>query len=1110
MSNCRARLCLLAAVSVLSSLSFAVTADRITGTVSNSQMAVLQGNVNRKALPQYDQGAVDPGMQMGTITLLTVSTPAQVNALRTLLAQQQTPGSANYHKWLTPEQFADSFGLSPHDIRQITSWLTQQGFTAIHSARGRNWVTFTGTAAQVESAFNTTIHHYNVNGEMHYANANAPSIPAALAAVVTGMRGLDNFSLRPRGVQRKLRPHPMYDSSEWGDLIAPGDIATIYDYQTLINSGNDGTGYKLAVMGQTDVYLADLNDFRSGFNLPSISCTTNSSGIITACSDPHFSYVLNGTDTGSPSAGDLEESDLDLEWSAAVAPGAQTVFVNTPANSGGVFESFYYAIDNDLAPVISLSYGVCELGDPYILTSTGLPGSDETELMEANSEGITFLNSAGDSGVAECDDSSTVTSTNLATQGLAVSYPASSPEVTGVGGTAIPLENLDNGANAGAYWGTSNGTTGGTAKSYIPEENWDDDYEFYQFCQSNSTNGICEGSENGTGISIVSQETAQEVIGIAQGGGGASNCAINDNDTTCVSGFAQPSWQAVSMSGQGSARFSPDVSFLASPNFPGYIFCTPQSELGLSSTTSSCSPGGSAGITNALSLMNGSEPDPSIIGGTSASAPVFAGIVVLLNQALGANGLGNINPMLYTLAANSSSAFHQISTANNYVYCEVGTPAGLPAALQCPTSGVIGYSAASTSSDAVTGFNLTVGLGSVDVNALATAWNAAVGAQSFTLAPTTEALSASAGGNTNSTTINITPANGFSGTVSLACSRGLPAGATCSFTPVNSTSSTLVVQTTSGATGVQNASVVVTGTSGAVSNSTVVSLTVNTPTEGFTLGANPTSANVVAGNTTSPLTLTVTPTNGFTGTVSFACSGLPSGATCAFNPTTVTGGSGTTQVTIATPASAAAGNDTVTITGTSGSTTNNTTVTLAVTGTNQSFTLAIQGGNPQVEQGATANINITVTGANGFSPANSPLTYTCTTTAPEAQCLYPSGATNTSTVSVQVTTTAPTAAANHPANLGPRIFYAALLPGLLGIVFAAGSRKRSLRGMRMLGLMLVLGASTLWLGSCSGSNNSSTGNQGTPVGSYSVTVTATTGGQAPISNNIQFTLNVVQ
>ena len=163
-------------------------------------------------------------------------------------------------------------------------------------------------------------------------------------------------------------------------------------------------------------------------------------------------------DPGTTLSGDLSEADLDIELSTAVARGAQIVFVNAPATfngnnlvSGGVWEAWYYAVDQNLAPVISLSYGTCEFGDNNVLTSSGADGADEVELKKASSEGITFVNSTGDTGAAECDTPSTVTSAQLATQGLALGYPASSPEVTGVGGTSIPIANLYNDTT---YWTT--------------------------------------------------------------------------------------------------------------------------------------------------------------------------------------------------------------------------------------------------------------------------------------------------------------------------------------------------------------------------------------------------------------------------------------------------------------------------------------------------------------------------------------------------------------------------------------------------------------------------------------------------------------------------------
>jgi len=774
-------------------------------------------------------------------------------------------------------------------------------------ARGRNWLVVSGTAAQVSRTFATEIHRFNVNGEMHVANATAPKIPAGLAGIVTGVRGLDDFHLRPRG---KIKPNYYSSGLNGAQFVAPGDLATIYDINALYSSSTpiDGTGQKIAVIGQTDIYLSDITDFRTGFGLSAINCTTNSSGVITACNDPHFSYVVanNLADPGVPlTSGDLSEADLDIELSSAVARGAQIVYVNAPTNAaggstnGGVWNAWYWAVDNNLAPVISLSYGLCEFGDPFILTSTG-NGADEAELLKANSEGITFVNSTGDTGVAECETStSTNNSGQLATQGLALGYPASSPEVTGVGGTAIPIANF--GSN---YWTQTNGTDGNSvvANSYIPEQAWNDDLEFVDYCQGN-TSSFCTGG-NGTGVAITSEATAQNAIGISSSGGGPSNCAQSTN-TTCVAGFPKPSWQTVTLSGQPSVRYSPDVSFMASPNFPGYIFCTEQSELGLSGSGSACAPGGAVGISNALALKDSNNiPTPPIIGGTSASAPIFAGIVALMNQYLVVNGdistpgLGNVNPTLYKLAANSSNgAFNKVNIGDNNVSCSPNTPTGMPTSIQCPSTGVFGFNAAT--SDAATGYNLVTGLGSVDANKLAVAWSASF--VDFSVAPSLASLSAAAGQPTSPTTITITPIKNFSGSATYSCPSGLPTGATCSFTTINSTSSTLVINTAANMAAGSNIVVTVqaTDTPSGVSKTTTVNLSVSATTESFALasnlGSNPT-LSVTQGQTSGAVNLTVSSssspsfvTNSQTALpLTYSCSGLPSESTCNFSPSTTT------------------------------------------------------------------------------------------------------------------------------------------------------------------------------------------------------------------------------
>jgi subtilase family serine protease len=901
-------------------LSFAEAPDRIAGAIDSGKMVVLKSQIQRRALPQFDQGRVEPSFQLH-VTLLTVPSLIQGKAIDQLLAEQQDPKSPSFHKWITSPEYADRFGLSRNDVAKTSAWLKSLGFSVDKVANGRNWISFSGTASQIESAFRTEIHRYNVKGELHFANATPPSIPAALLGIATGFRGMSDFGPKPMirkasSRVRKVRPGYYYADTGLGDFVAPGDIATIYDLNPLYTAATpiDGTGEKLAIMGQTDVYLADLNDFRTGFGLPTITgCTTATSGAnvgaITSCtssSTANFQYVLTTATDPGVSLGDLTEADLDLEWSAATARGAQIIFVNTASIDGGVFQSFYYAIDNTLAPVISLSYGLCEWDDGGdIETSTGY-GPDETELRMASTEGITFINSSGDSGSAECDPPLTGPPdvNNIATGGLAVSYPASSPQVTGVGGTAIVYPT---GFDSN-YWGTTNGTNGGTAQDPpLPEIAWNDDVELTLLPEFSGTTALSW------------QEDPD--VGIFQSGGGVSNCALQNDpsDTLCVSGFTQPTWQsalALPTAPPTVGRYSPDVSLLAAPDFPGYVYCTPQEELTTDSTyetsTSSCAAGIAAAVNGVLS-GNNYLVDPSIVGGTSASAPIFAGIVTMLNQYLnGANspGLGPINSNLYTLAATSPSAFHQVTTGDNLVYCAAATPSPsyeINSAYLCPgTTGTQVFGWQASNADPTTGYNLVTGLGSVDVNELFTAWNAST-----------------------------------------------------------------------------------------------------TPPPVFTLGVGATSLQVTPGQT-GTATITVTVTSGTPPALTFTCSEASA------------------------PALASSGS-------------------------------------------------------------------VCT--------VSPATPTNATSVSLQIPTFAPTAQLRRPLGSSRGIFFAALLPGLFGIIFTAGSRKRAARGLRFLSLIVVLGFSTLWLSSCS-SNSSSTHNPGTPAGSYSVSVTASTGGANPVTATTTVTLMV--
>ena len=405
--------------------------DRITAPIDARRAVVLKGNVHPMAQPRFDQGPVEPAFRLSYIALMLKKTDAQQAALEQLLQQQQDPASPNYHDWLTPEQYADRFGLSQNDLDRISAWLQSQGFTVEYVARGRNWLAFSGTAGQVRAAFQTEIHRYRVDGEMHFANATAPSVPASLEPLVAGFVGLDDFYRKT-----PKRPAPAFtDGTTGNNTLAPGDLATIYDLTKLYQAGIDGTGQTIAIIGQSDIDPADIQGFRKQYNLPTLKLQT----ILYAKPDP-------GT------TGDLGEADIDLEWAGAVARNAARIYVYG-ANWG---LASIYAIDNNLAPIISLSYGGCEALDKSVWVSY------QQEAQKANSLGITWLASSGDTGAAECDDGE-----KIATQGLAVSFPASIPEVTAVGGTEFN-------EGSGTYWNSTNGANGGSAVSYIPEKAWND------------------------------------------------------------------------------------------------------------------------------------------------------------------------------------------------------------------------------------------------------------------------------------------------------------------------------------------------------------------------------------------------------------------------------------------------------------------------------------------------------------------------------------------------------------------------------------------------------------------------------------------------------------
>jgi len=592
-----ARLALFSICSIMP-ITLLAQADRIAGQVDATHLLKVAGNHSPLAKPAADLGAVDPAMKLNFVHLMLKPSPAQQTDIEQLLTEQQKRDSPNFHKWLKPEQYADRFGVSQADIAKISLWLQSQGFDIITVGRGRRFIAFNATAQQIQNALKTEIHHYRVNGELHFANVTDPSVPAAIQPLVLSFVGLDDFEPKPMLSPKSVKPLETYNNE---NVLGPADLGIIYDVLPIWQAGYTGSGMQLAIIGRSNVQLSDIDTFRSLLGLP--------------VNEPQVILVPGSNDPGIV-MGDEGESDLDLEYSGGIAPDAQILFVYAPA----LFTALNYVVDQQLAPVMSMSYGACELEESSAIATTW-----QTLAQQANTQGITWLNSSGDTGAAACDGGGV----DQATHGAAVQLEPGVPEITGVGGLMFTED-------GGDYW-SSSVTNYASALSYIPEAAW------------NETAASGQLSAGGGGYSIY---------------------------------YTRAAWQVGPGIPAGTARGVPDVAMAAAAQHDPYF-----------------------------TIENGGMY--SLVGGTSAATPTFAGIILLLNQYLGTYGLGNINPNLYWMAQTTTGVFHDIVVGWNGVPCAAGSP-------NCNSSGAFGYYAHA-------GWDAATGLGSVDATQLFDQWSTGAG-----------------------------------------------------------------------------------------------------------------------------------------------------------------------------------------------------------------------------------------------------------------------------------------------------------------------------------------------------------------------------------------------
>src|SRR5581483_1552896 len=702
------------------------------------------GNTHPAAIAKNDRGPVSARLPMSDLVLVLSRSAEQQAAFDAYIESEYDSGSPNFHQWLTPDQIGQRFGPAQTDLDTLSSWLTGHGFQISEIGKDHMTIRFSGTAGQVENAFHTQIHNLQVNGAAHIGNMTDPQIPAALGSVVVGIKQLHDFHPHPlhklgskvtfnqeagkwqRTANTQLNTSTTANaaSSEAATLkpqfginfpstngsfayleedVSPYDFATIYNVLPLWQASTPitGSGQTIAIVGTSDINTADVATFKSTFGLP-------------AGLTPIIKAGVNGIDPGqctsstnACNSGDLIENSLDVEWSGAVAPGAQVVLVTSGYNSqtyptnDPVYESAQYILENvgvsgsplANAHVMSVSYGLCELAE-------GTAGNVSYYNLwgDAAAEGVAVFVATGDSGAPSCDQGQDGYGYPYSAQyGPSVSGIASTPYNTAVGGTDFswckPVYNSTGSAITGcpssstnqgspAYWNTSNNTTtGASAAGYVPEVPWNDTCEnpiLASFLDSiaplvvQATNGASTPANPDATCNYVEKywpsiyntysamlATYVDAVG---GSGGASNCVANDgnNTSSCYTaattgaangsialtndGWQKPSWQTgVQGIPTDGVRDIPDVSFFAADGALNSAYLICVSALG----------------TGTPSTSSAQE-----VGGTSVSTPAMAGVMALINQKIGV-AQGSPNKELYVLGSKQTYSACSAETVKN-------------------------------------------------------------------------------------------------------------------------------------------------------------------------------------------------------------------------------------------------------------------------------------------------------------------------------------------------------------------------------------------------------------------------------------------------------------
>jgi len=616
---------------------------RVRNVPDNRVMSVIP-KTHLASLPHMTLNAmVAASFGMDHMQLVLQPSTTRSSQLQALIAQQHAPGSADFHQWLTPQQFGRAFGVLDSDIDAVKSWLVAQGFTVNGVYPNKLQIDFSGTAGDVEQAFHTHEAYYALGKQQFIANTSDISLPEALRPVVAGVVGLNDFpavlqqqeihQATPTTAQWNAKAQAFAQLSKASDDktepmavgggtmrtlrgLVPNDLANMYGVIPIRANGVTGKGVTIALVELGDVLPSEWQNFITQFNLAQYGGTFQQI-------NPQLSGMDNCADTDKTWGTHFEAPGAieDSEWAAAIAPGANIVVASCSQLSpdassnhyGGTFISANNLINGDSRPDImsvTLSYGENR-------TDSASKTAIDQIMAQADAEGISVFAITGNTGT-DPDYNGQILNGAGAFSGGSL---ATSPNVTAVGGTDLADE-YD--GTTSTYFRSQMNVAYGTAIGYVPEIPWN----------SSCGNGVIAKHYGYSNVLdfckfLLTKDPYLEYVTSMASSSGAS---VVD---------AKPAWQKlVYGAANDNSRDIPDVSLFGG-SYSGGSLAGGNTGLIICSAQYPCT----ADFTSPVQIDNNS----------SLAAPMFAGIQALIDQGVAMRGLsadqGNAAPTLYALAS---------------------------------------------------------------------------------------------------------------------------------------------------------------------------------------------------------------------------------------------------------------------------------------------------------------------------------------------------------------------------------------------------------------------------------------------------------------------------